>query len=237
MLGVPGVRSGERVVTAFFATRAEVAAAVGGLLGGGIEGAAVRVLPKSVHHPDDLGVRPIGRAPEGALLGAIVGGVAGALAGALAAGGSIVIPGLGAVLAGPPVAALAGAGAAGALGMLAGALAGARRAVYEAAYLEDAVRTGGALIAVRCSAERDRLRGGDPHRRGRRRRAPPGMRTRRQKNGGATIPQIDRATGPRTPPAPSVRGHGSSFRGARLAVAPRPAPMATPTASRAASTA
>jgi hypothetical protein len=153
VLGVRAVPTRERVVTGFFAARAEVSAAVAGLLGGGIAADAIRVLPKSVHHPDDLGVRPIGRAPEGAALGALVGGVAGALAGAVAAGGSIVIPGLGVVLAGPPVAALAGAGALGALGMLAGGLAGVRRARYEAAFLEDAVHTGGALIAVRCPAE------------------------------------------------------------------------------------
>ena len=154
MLGVPIVPSDERVLTAFFARRAEVSTAVTGLLAGGVEAGAIRVLPKSVHHPDDLGVRAIGKAPEGAMVGAVVGGVMGALVAALAAGGSIIIPGLGAVLAGPPVAALAGAGAVRALGLIAGAFAGARRSRYEAAFLEDAVRTGGALVAVRCSAER-----------------------------------------------------------------------------------
>ncbi len=153
MLGALAVRTSEHVVTGFFAARAEVSAAVAGLLGDGIAAEAIRLLPKSVHHPDDLGVRPIGRAPEGAALGALVGGLAGALAGAVAAGGAIVIPGLGAVLAGPPVAALAGAGAVGALGMIAGGLVGVCRPRYEAAFLEDAVHTGGALIAVRCSAE------------------------------------------------------------------------------------
>jgi hypothetical protein len=148
------VRDGERVLTAFFAARAEVSSAVMGLLDGGIDGDAIRVLPKNVHHLDDLGVRPASKAPEGAALGGLVGGVAGALAGALAAGGAIVVPGVGAVLAGPAVAALAGAGAAGALGMIAGAIAGARVPEYEATFLEDAVHTGGALVAVRCPADR-----------------------------------------------------------------------------------
>jgi hypothetical protein len=145
------MRSGEHVLLAFFAARAEVSTAVMRLLDGGIDADAIRVLPKTVQHFDDIGVRSASKAPEGAALGAVVGGVAGALAGALSAGGAIVVPGLGAVLAGPVVAALAGAGAAGALGMIAGALAGARVPKYEAAFLGDAVRTGGALVAVRCA--------------------------------------------------------------------------------------
>ncbi len=66
----------------------------------------------------------------------------------------IVVPGLGSVVGGPLVAAFAGAGAAGTLGVLVGAGLGARLPEYEADYLEDAVRTGGALIAVRCPAAR-----------------------------------------------------------------------------------
>jgi hypothetical protein len=148
------VRSGDQVLTAYFAARAQVTSAVGCLLGCGIEADAIRVLPKSVHHVDDIGVRGATKAPEGAALGAVAFGLAGALTGALSAGGAIVVPGLGSVLAGPLVAALAGAGAAGALGVLAGALAGACLPEYEATYLEDAVRTGGALVAVRCGADR-----------------------------------------------------------------------------------
>jgi hypothetical protein len=148
------VRNGERVLTAFFAARAELSTAVMELLDDGIDADAIRVLPKNVHHLDDLGVRPASKAPEGAALGGLLGGVAGAVAGALSAGGAIVVPGLGAMLAGPSVAAIAGAGAVGAVGMIAGAIAGARVPEYEAAYLEDAVHTGGALVAVRCSADR-----------------------------------------------------------------------------------
>ena len=147
------VRSGDHVLTAFFTARAEVSTAVASLLGSGIDVGAIRVLPKSVHHLDDLGVRPTTRAPEGAALGALAGGLAGAIAGTVAAGGAIVVPILGAVLAGPMVAALAGAGAGGALGMIAGALVGARFPGYEAAFLENAVRTGGALVAVRCAGQ------------------------------------------------------------------------------------
>lgn len=143
----------ERVVIAFFTTRTEVASALAGLRETGIDRSAVRVLPERFDHPDGIGVQPIGSAPEGAALGALVGGLAGALAGVLAAGGSMVIPRLGAVVAGPMIAALTGAGAVGALGMLAGALAGARRPRFLVAYLVNAAHTSGALIAVRCAAD------------------------------------------------------------------------------------
>jgi hypothetical protein len=143
----------ERSVIAFFTTRGEVASALTGLRETGIDRGAVRVLPERFDRPDGLGVQPIGSAPEGAALGALVGGLAGALAGVLAAGGSLVIPRLGAVLAGPLVAALTGAGAMGALGMLAGALAGARRPRFLVAYLGNAAHTSGALVAVRCAAD------------------------------------------------------------------------------------
>jgi hypothetical protein len=147
------VSSGDRVLTAFFAARVEVSAAIVGLLGCGIAAEAIRVLPKSVHHVDDLGVRVSTKGPEGGALGAVLGGLVGAIAGALVAGGAIVVPSLGTVVAGPLVAALAGAGLGGALGVMAGALAGARLPEYEAAYLEDAVHVGGALVAVRCAAD------------------------------------------------------------------------------------
>lgn len=65
------------------------------------------------------------KAAEGTGVGAAVGGTVGAILSAVAAiGTSIVVPGLGLVIAGPIVAALAGAGAGGATGGLIGALIG-----------------------------------------------------------------------------------------------------------------
>jgi len=148
------VRPRDRILIAFYGARAGVPDALARLQDVGVDTDSVRVLPKSVHHRDDLGVRPGSKVPQGAALGAVVAGLTGALAGGLAASGAIVVPGLGSVLAGPFVAALAGAGGAGAVGVLVGALIGARLPTYEADYLEDAVRTGGALVAVRCSASR-----------------------------------------------------------------------------------
>ena len=77
------------------------------------------------------------KAMEGAGTGSAIGGTVGAIAGAVAAiGTSLLIPGLGIVVAGPIAAALAGAGAGGLTGGVVGALIGsgipeARATVYE----------------------------------------------------------------------------------------------------------
>jgi hypothetical protein len=142
-----------RVLTAFFAGRAEANGALTQLLDRGVPRAAIRLLPKEVTYLDDIGVKVTSKAAEGAALGAVLGGLVGGTLGALVAGGSVVIPGLNVVLAGTFVAALAGAGAAGGAGTLIGAIVGARLPEYEAAYLDDAVRRGGSLLAVRCLEE------------------------------------------------------------------------------------
>ncbi len=147
------MRTGDRILIAFFTVRADVPGAVARLLGSGVEADSIRVLPERVHHLDDFGIRPDTKAPEGAALGAVVAGLAGALVGGLVSSGAVVVPGLGSVLAGPSVAALAGAGAAGAIGMLVGALIGAGLPEYEADYLQDALSMGGALVSVRCRAD------------------------------------------------------------------------------------
>jgi hypothetical protein len=78
--------------------------------------------------------------------------VLGGAAGALGDAGAVVVPSLDAFFAGPAVAALAGAGAAAVIGLAVGVVHGACVPAYEAAYLDDAVRRGGALLAVRVGA-------------------------------------------------------------------------------------
>jgi hypothetical protein len=139
-----------RIVTAFFHGRAQADHALAELVRDGVPREAISVLPKEVGHLDDLGVKVASKVAEGAALGAAAGGLFGAAAGATAAAGSLVIPGLSTVIAGPFVSALAGAGAAGAIGMLAGALLGTFVPEFEAGYLDDAIGKGGSLVAVRC---------------------------------------------------------------------------------------
>lgn len=142
-----------RVLTAFFGGRTEAEGAVSQLLERGVPHAAIRLLPKEVTHLDDLGVKVTSKASEGAALGAASGGLLGAALGMLTAAGSLVLPRLDMVIAGPLVSALAGAGALGGIATLLGALIGASIPEYEAAYLDDAVGRGGSLLAIRCREE------------------------------------------------------------------------------------
>jgi hypothetical protein len=86
---------------------------------------------------------------EGAGVGGAVGGAVGAVAAAIAAiGTSLVIPGLGLIVAGPIAAALAGAGAGGAAGSLLGALAGAGIPEDRAKLYEEGLKRGCILVGV-----------------------------------------------------------------------------------------
>jgi uncharacterized protein YjbJ (UPF0337 family) len=80
---------------------------------------------------------------------AIGGGVGAALAAIFAVGSSVVIPGLGLVVAGPIAAALAGAGAGGAAGGLIGALIGAGIPEARAKEYERGINDGGIVIGTR----------------------------------------------------------------------------------------
>jgi hypothetical protein len=89
------------------------------------------------------------KAAKGAGVGAGIGGAVGATVAAIAAvGTSIVLPGLGLIVAGPLVAALAGAGAGGATGGLIGALVGAGIPEERVKRYEEGLKNGGILMGV-----------------------------------------------------------------------------------------
>ena len=85
---------------------------------------------------------------------AIGGGVGAALAALFAVGTSVVVPGLGLVVAGPIAAALAGAGAGGVTGGVIGALIGAGIPEERAAVYERGLNKGGILIGTRARDEK-----------------------------------------------------------------------------------
>lgn len=90
------------------------------------------------------------KALEGAGAGAGIGGAIGAAAGIIAAiGTSIVIPGLGLVIAGPIAAGLAGAGAGGITGGIVGALVGAGIPEDRAKKYEQGIKEGQIVMGVR----------------------------------------------------------------------------------------
>lgn len=103
-------------------------------------------------HDTELG----NKAMEGAGTGSAIGGTVGAIAGAIAAiGTSLLIPGLGIVIAGPIAAALAGAGAGGLTGGLIGALVGHGIPEDRAKLYEDGVKNGHIVMGVRPRNDED----------------------------------------------------------------------------------
>lgn len=98
------------------------------------------------------------KSAEGAAVGGAVGATAGAIAGVLAAAGTIAVPGLGLVVAGPVAAALAGAGAGGVTAGLAGALVGWGIPEDRLKHYEKEVDDGGILIGVKPHSEEDARR-------------------------------------------------------------------------------
>jgi len=96
------------------------------------------------------------KALEGAGTGSAIGGTIGAIIGGIAAiGTSVLIPGLGLIVAGPIAAALAGAGAGGLTGGLVGALVGSGIPEDRAKLYESGINDGGAVVGVKPRNQED----------------------------------------------------------------------------------
>jgi len=96
------------------------------------------------------------KALEGAGTGSAIGGTIGAIVGVIAAiGTSVLIPGLGIVVAGPIAAGLAGAGAGGIAGSAIGALIGAGIPEERAKHYESGIKNGGVVVGVHPRNEDD----------------------------------------------------------------------------------
>jgi len=96
------------------------------------------------------------KAAEGAGTGALIGGAVGTAVGIVAAiGTSLVIPGLGLIIAGPILAGLAGAGAGGVTGGLIGALVGSGIPEERAKLYEKGVKDGRIVMGVHPRNEED----------------------------------------------------------------------------------
>lgn len=89
------------------------------------------------------------KAAAGGLTGATVGGTVGAIAGVLAVAGTLAIPGLGIVLAGPLAAGLAGLGAGAAAGGLLGSLIGLGIPEERAKVYTTDIENGGIVVGVK----------------------------------------------------------------------------------------
>ncbi len=92
---------------------------------------------------------------KGAGAGSAIGLTLGALIGGILAVGSVVIPGVGLIVAGPLAAALAGAGAGSLTGGLVGALTGWGVSEVKAKKYEKAIKEGKIVVAVRPHSDED----------------------------------------------------------------------------------
>lgn len=143
------------MVTALFNDRASAECAYRALSSRGYGGDDVSVLMSDqtrtkYFSSDSAGETELGsKALEGAGTGAAIGGTIGATLAAIAAiGTSLVLPGIGLVVAGPLAAALAGAGAGGATGGLLGALVGSGIPEDRAEAYESGIGQGGIVIGI-----------------------------------------------------------------------------------------
>jgi hypothetical protein len=142
------------LVTGVFRDRSTASHAVEQLTTNGFGRQEISVVMSESTRGREFAVTEGTKAPEGATVGAAAGGTIGAVVAGLVAVGSIAIPGLGLLAAGPVIAALAGAGAGGAAGGLIGGLVGAGIPEHEAKFFEEEVKNGGILIGVQVQPER-----------------------------------------------------------------------------------
>lgn len=144
------------LVTGIFSSRAAAEHAADELTRAGFAADDVSLLMSETTQGREFAVKRSTKAPEGAAAGATIGGAIGAIAAGLAAVGSIAVPGLALVAAGPVVAALTGLGAGAAAGGLTGALVGLGIPEHEAKFYDQELRGGGILVGVYAHDDRAR---------------------------------------------------------------------------------
>jgi hypothetical protein len=143
------------LITGVFNSRVSAEQAVEDLIRAGFSPDDVSLLMSETTQGREFAVKTGSKAPEGAAAGAAIGGTLGAILAGLAAVGSLAVPGLALVAAGPLVAALTGLGAGAAAGGLTGALVGLGLPEHEARFYHDEIKRGGILVGV--YAHKDRV--------------------------------------------------------------------------------
>lgn len=146
-----------QLITAIFPNRATAERAVQNLIDAGFSADDTSILMSEGTRGREFQIASSTKAPEAAVTGATVGGILGAVAAGLVAIGTLAVPGLNLVAAGPIVAALSGLGAGAAAGGLAGGLIGLGIPEHEAKFYDEEIRKGGILVGVYAHGDRARL--------------------------------------------------------------------------------
>ncbi len=145
--------SGSGMVTGMFRSREDAERAYNSVTSRGYHKDDVNLLmsdkTRDTQFADGADTELGSKALEGAGVGSAIGGTLGAvIAGIAAIGTSVLIPGLGLLVAGPLAAALAGAGAGGLTGGLVGALVGSGIPEETAKQYESGINDGGIVVGV-----------------------------------------------------------------------------------------
>lgn len=148
------------MLTGMFADREDTEQAYAGLKARGYTDEEINLIMTDEtrkKYYSDRGETEIGtKAAEGAGKGSAIGGTVGAIAGVVAAlGTSLLIPGLGVVIAGPLAAGLAGAGAGGLAGGIIGALVGSGIPEERARLYETGLKEGNVVLGVHPKTDED----------------------------------------------------------------------------------
>lgn len=146
-----------KLVTAIFHSRSSAEMAVDELSRAGFAPEDISLLMSDSTQGREFAMKKGTKLPEGTATGATVGGVVGAVAAGLAAVGTLAVPGLALVAAGPVVAALAGLGAGAAAGGLTGALIGLGLPEHEAKFYDKEIEKGGMLVGVYAHDDRQKV--------------------------------------------------------------------------------
>ncbi len=151
--GTAATAGSGRMVTGMFRTREDAERAYNSVTSRGYNKDDINLLmsdkTRETQFADGADTEMGSKALEGAGVGSAIGGTLGAvIAGIAAIGTSVLLPGIGLLVAGPLAAALAGAGAGGLTGGLVGALVGSGIPEETAQHYESGINDGGIVVGV-----------------------------------------------------------------------------------------
>ncbi len=160
VLGSNTSTSRSKMMTGMFRDRESAERAYGSVTSRGYAKDDVNLLmsdeTRNTHFANDPDTELGSKALEGAGVGSAIGGTLGAvIAGIAAIGTSVLLPGVGLIVAGPLAAALAGAGAGGLTGGLVGALVGSGIPEEHAVRYEEGIKDGGIVMGVQPRNDED----------------------------------------------------------------------------------
>jgi len=147
-------------VTATFKTRQAAESALTQLDAIGIKDDQIGLVVSDETRGSSFNIEKDSKTDEGFATGASAGGIIGAVIGALSTATAMTIPGLNIVVTGVFVSTLAGLGAGAATGGLIGGLVGSGMSEHEAKIVEDEVKNGAILLAVKpeSDAQKDKVK-------------------------------------------------------------------------------